>query len=68
MTEHNWKALGLYRYVCETCGTNDVSQVVCGVTPERQALLDIITAFDSDITDSEFMVQLQQIIDRFRSE
>lgn len=35
---------------------------------ERQALLDIITAFDSDITDSDFMVQLQQIIDRFRGE
>lgn len=39
-----------------------------GVTPERQALLDIITAFDSDITDSDFMIQLQQIIDRFRDE
>lgn len=67
MADHKWVALGSYRYVCEICGSSDVYQT-CGsqgVTPERQALLDIkylYTNTDEDSDNEDFIRAIWDIV------
>lgn len=67
MTEHKWVALGSYRYVCEVCDSSEVSQV-CGVTPERQALLDIVELIDNQYDDLYVLRMVGQIAKKVLNE
>lgn len=70
MADHKWVALGSYRYVCEICGSSDVYQT-CGsqgITPERQALLDIVELIDNQYDDLYVLRMVDQIAKKVLNE